>query len=1122
MEASAAPAARPVWKEEKRIVCVMFCDLSGYSAMSTRLPVEELPELLNLFLDVAGSVIRRHGGTVSKIIGDSVLALFGYPTAQEDDVVRAALAALGIQQEVRTLAKARGLDFSMTIGIHTGEVLTTILHAGEVQEITVVGEAVNVARQLQEMAAPDEILVSEDLLPALTNYCQLKPRGTFVPKGRAENANLYHVAGWLESLATPALKTFIGRKAETRRFRELARRARKGDGAVYGIIGDVGVGKTTLLQKFRELADEEGLTPLVVRAFSHHSTTPYRAFCDHISQLLKIPAATAHLKSEEKRLLQRLAAYETDLSDLLPNLEPEKRKAYLFALFQQALFRAAEKRPLCILLDDYQWLDEPSRQALEVFLPRVHHRPILACFTTRPGRRPFPLSPGADFFTRKALENWNLDEVRQAVRTFHPACYHEEACVVKLYRQTQGNPLYLREVLHAMQAQGSAPGVDLESIRLPPTIGRAVLSKMDSLGEGARRIASAASVIGEQFSGLILQKVTGEVPGWRDALAELLRAGVLTEAQKHPWQVYEFAKPLYKKVLYEALLRKDRVDIHRRAARAMESVFRANPGRVLPRVAEHYLRGGDAETAARKFIEAGELALEQSAVRHAVEFFRSAKEALDPAQQTDPDWQLRWVRGTGISLRYAGRFNEALPALQSYAQLAVRFKARTRLVDALIHLGHVQAEIGDRDAAVASHTRAIEVARTLPDPKGKADALIALAVTFISIGKLAKARTLLNQCLAILHTHPNPRVESTALERLGHVSKELGMFEDAMEYFRRALTLARKYHDRQGEAVALQSVGAIHGKWGQYAKDLAVMDRARRIYDSIGDARGVAVCGDNIAFAYQVTGQPDKARTTYEQSLRLYEQMGSLRNQAFTYDNLGETCWALGQLGDAVRCHLKGKELAEKARYSHEGIINSGALASLYVELGAYPAAVRLLEPLMKKARRLGMKEYSLRCFLLKAQILSETGRAKAAEALFTKFLKRPEYREALGHASIKAEILRQRGLLCHARGARQEAERLLVAALKQAERARDQMSVGQVLISLAEANPAQWLPRATAFAEKSPYRLLEFRLSKLLFHRQPTRTHRRRLEKWVETLGRTLPEEGLKNSLRAACGLAP
>ena len=196
--------------KERRPVTVLFADLCGFTALSRSLPDELLHSLLDSYLSAADEIVGRHGGTVDKHIGDAVMALFGAPVAHDDDMLRALRAAVELRERMPVLSRALDRDLVMHAGLAVGEVIVGASGGG----YTAIGEAVNLAARLTDLAPPGEIFVPRAVQLALADCAQFEARGHHMVKGFAEPVEIWRLAGLAQQQLSTLLTPFVGRGAE--------------------------------------------------------------------------------------------------------------------------------------------------------------------------------------------------------------------------------------------------------------------------------------------------------------------------------------------------------------------------------------------------------------------------------------------------------------------------------------------------------------------------------------------------------------------------------------------------------------------------------------------------------------------------------------------------------------------------------------------------------------------------------------------------------------------------------------------------------------------------------------------------------------------------------------------
>ena len=240
-------------REERRIVTAMFADVVGSTALSERLDPEEAKLVIGEAVGRAVTAVETYGGTIGALAGDGLLALFGAPIAHEDDPERAVRAALDIIASIREYAEEvrRGfnLDFSMRVGIHTGEVVVGKVGAGSRVEYSAMGDTVNSTARLQAAAAPAGVLVSDATRRQVQPLFDWGPPVTLELKGKSTAMVAYSVLSPIEGTGTRTVveptAPMVGRDGELAVGLELIERLDTGSGGVFFIIGEPGIGKSS-------------------------------------------------------------------------------------------------------------------------------------------------------------------------------------------------------------------------------------------------------------------------------------------------------------------------------------------------------------------------------------------------------------------------------------------------------------------------------------------------------------------------------------------------------------------------------------------------------------------------------------------------------------------------------------------------------------------------------------------------------------------------------------------------------------------------------------------------------------------------------------------------------------
>jgi class 3 adenylate cyclase/tetratricopeptide (TPR) repeat protein len=708
--------------EERRIVSVLFADIVGFTTLSERLDPEDVRELSAAVLARLAEAVALYGGTIDKFMGDAVMALFGAPTAHEDDPTRAVRAALAMHQSVAALRQldreGNPLELQLRIGINSGEVIAGVRDVGGHREYSVFGDVVNTAARLQTAAEPGGILLGEETAREAGTVFDTVAVEPLMLKGKAQPVPAFEVRGAL-TRDVPALSAdpehgkqpMVGRLSELREIRHQLQELSQGRGRLTVVTGEHGVGKSRLLAEARDHAEELGLRWVEVTAPSHAQGLSYRLIRETIVRLLDLRPGTS-----EARLFEALEARLTrlGLADLAAPLglilgaeaDTERTSGLTAQQLQwrvveatrQVLEKLLADRPLVLVLDALQWADPSSIEILIEAMALTDEAPILFVYVFTP-------EPDAP--------SWQLKE--QAARTY-PHRYSElilgslpEKAARELicgllscadtpdqvqdlvFERTDGNPFFIEEVLRALVESGGlrfdggrwVSDADIREIEIPNTLLATVMARIDRLPAGVRRTLQIAAVIGREVSEKVLRRVVDGGPEVDRHLREALRAGLLREEAVIPERRYAFTQALIHEAASRSLLVRRRREIHVQVGWALEEIYADNLEGQYGELARHFWEGESWERAFRY----ARLAAEQAAAAY----------ANDEA-----------VSAFTMALEAAGR-SAAGAAPKVVAVLAER-------------RGDIRALIGEYDAALADYRSAIEYYLTQLKEQGENDA----------------------------------------------------------------------------------------------------------------------------------------------------------------------------------------------------------------------------------------------------------------------------------------------------------------------------------------------------------------------------------------------------------------
>src|SRR5271163_100082 len=607
---------------EHRPITVMFCDLVGSTSLAAKLDPEDWRNLVGSYLDAASAAVNSLGGHVLKKLGDGLMALFGYPQAQENDGERAVRAALAIQRALADLnarsAATGAPELSARIGLESGRVVVD--SSGEVY-----GEAPNVAARVQSAAAPGEIWITLGVHRQIAGLFVAEDKGEHELKGVAGKAQLYRVvraSGGGRRGGSRAPTPLVGRAEELDLLARRWERARRGEGQLSLIVGEPGLGKSRLIEEFRARLAETPHTWVEWASSQLLQNTPLHPVAEWgRARFGGVEVAGEKRLAELEAALGSVGLDPAEYSALLapvievplppgraPKLSPEELRSRQLAALAAWVLASARTQPIVLAFEDLHWADPTSLDVLQALAERGAQAQLLIIATTRPEFRP----PWKQRSHHGVISLAPLDAGEVARMVGEIAARHalSKDVIAGVSERSGGVPLFVEEVTRLLLERGEQGGVQA----IPPTLQQSLAARLDRLGS-AREIAQIGAVLGRGFPHALLQAVAGlDEPALRAALDRLADAELLFVEGVAPHANYRFKHALIQDAAYDSLLKSRRQTLHRRAAEALL----ASPSPESEALAHHFTQAGQTELAIEWWGKAGDQALRRSAFQEAI------------------------------------------------------------------------------------------------------------------------------------------------------------------------------------------------------------------------------------------------------------------------------------------------------------------------------------------------------------------------------------------------------------------------------------------------------------------------------------------------------------------------
>lgn len=932
---------------EYRQVTVLFVNFYGIDEIITSLGpthAAEITAILNAHFTHMQRILARYGGVVNKVdsyaVGHRIMALFGAPRAHVDDPERAVRAALEMQQAMTAFADLETscgvFSLKQRIGVNTGLVFAGNVGSLSRQEYSVMGDEVNLTARLMAVAAEGQVLISQSTARQSGGALLLREQEPVRVKGKSKPVPNYEVMGLQERRASEQ-RPLIGRDDEWQTIHALTDRALASDAQVLTLVGDVGLGKSRLLDEVIAHWDEHGALSLSTTCPSFGRHTPYLPWQELLRDLFGFAPADSNAVKLEKiatllqeadptwrdwtSLLGRLLGLEVQELHWMRTLDAQTRQRTLFRLISGLVAHVAGEQPLLLAIDDLQWADDTSVALVNQVARQVTGQALLLALTHRPDESLQLEVSDLPHHTGLRLNELSDEASLRLLEALLPTTPQMPLHLQRLILdKARGNPLFIEEVAHSLienyltldEASGTYhPRSDLDEIQVPDSVNRVIMSRIDRLDEASRNVLRTASAIGRAFHHWLLSAIypyrhtEGELRGQLDRLSE---REILEGPQ--PDLLYLFRHILTREVAYESLLYADRHALHRRVGESIEAqragrlseywevlAYHFGLAEAWPQALDYHLKAG------RK---AQEIFANQDARHHFQEALRAAEQVPGSgAQQLTAHQRLSEVLST------QGEYNAALRHLYRAQDLAVA-------------LDEPPEQIAARLAELCRRTASIHEQKS----------------------NYSAAFDWLRGGLILLEGMEG--AEAARIYRLGAgVHHRQGNYSAAIDWCRKSLEIAQRTRGREGESVvahAYQLLGLIHSRLGETERAVQYCRQSLDIYEQIEDITGAAEAHINLGNGYFDQGDWSRATEHYRRALEIKRKVGDVYYQAVITLNLGGVTLNLGDLAQARRYNRQSLEMWQELGSVYAIALLHNNMGAVALHGGEAQEALALLE----------------------------------------------------------------------------------------------------------------------------------------------------------------------------------
>jgi adenylate cyclase len=927
---------------ERKQVTVLFADVKGSMDMAEQVDPDKWREIMQRFFSLLSDGVRRFEGTVDKFTGDGIMALFGAPIAHEDHASRACFAALEMGERVSEYAtelrRADGLNFSVRIGINSGEVIAGAIGADSQPQYTAVGHTVGLAQRMEILAEPGKAYVTEHTAKLAEGYLELKDLGEFEVKGASDPIRVFELVGAgsarsrLDLSKARGLSNFVGRAEEMTLLEEALEQAKEGRGSVIGVVAEPGVGKSRLCQEFAERCRAEGIEVYETQAQAHGTDIPFLPILHMMRGYFGIDDRDSERVAREK-IAGRLLLLDPDFSDDLPLVfdflgvpDPERPAPQVSAEARQRLLRGVIRRlyrvpgrteVVVCLMEDLHWMDDGSSQLVAESVSAVEGTATVLLANFRPEYQPewsdspiyrrlplLPLGPEStqELLTDLAGEDPSLDGLAELV--------HE---------RTGGNPFFIEEVVRELVEAGYLVGErggyrltrPVDDTGVPATVQAILAARIDRL-ETAKALLQAASVIGKEVPEPTLRIVAGvDEAALAEGLKELIGAGFLYEAEIYPERVLAFSHPLTQEVAYGSQLGEQRSKAHAATARALIELNPERHDELAALIAQHLEQGGETLEAARWNARAAHWA----GYSHPQDALRLWAKVSDLTEELpeDEETSALGMFSRLLQLDYSWRLGMEKERVDALAAKARAIATRTEDLRSLSLLKMLESARPGLDVTAPEWTSAVEEAIALADRSGDEAIRVAIrtagSYSYLVAGDFVRCEQLVDEALELAGDDHGAGAGIVIgcpyawdLMAKAVIARDRGDLDTAEELSDKAIRIAGEHGDPETEGWTRGNLAVVMVYRGDLDGALALAQRNYELTERLGDVFSRQWALVYLGYVHLARGEAERALEYSERADQLYLDAMGRGGEAEGWRNaiIAEALLGMDRVSEAV------------------------------------------------------------------------------------------------------------------------------------------------------------------------------------------------------------------------------
>ena len=870
---------------ERSEATIIFIDIRGFTELADQMDPEKATEIINNIFEPIVGIIDKYGGSINKFLGDGLMAIFGTPFSHEDDPERAARASLEIMKSIEENGKIRigkkAQSLKARIGINTGLCISGEIGSDSRKEFTVIGDTVNLASRLQANAIPGKILIGEKTFQRIKDNFIISSLRKLKIKGKKDLVSVYALKSEKKKINFLEQKKnshspFMGREKELKILKEALIKSCQSKGQIIEISGELGVGKSRLILELTKESLTKEFNILSVNCSSWEESKPYAPLKEIFTKIFGIKFDN-DLKEIDRKIENKIKEIDSSLlfassyfSRLLSSkiksleeiMEQSKEESNLFIrVVKKLLWSFSSQKPLLIIIEDVQWIDDASGEFLIQCSKEIKEYPILLIYNLRESLKRRESIAGSKRIKLLPLKNIESDKL---IRFLIKENDIYKLMKDKLISTANGNPLFIEEIVRGIEERRLSADKDrlgnypemFADFKIPDTVQSIARARIDLLPVGLKDILYQASVLGRYIEIKLLQKITNlEVKILLEMMKKLQKYEFIegVEAAPQPQRYFAFTHSLIQEIAYNSLLFKTRRNLHTKIGSAIEETYLSKIDAKVEELAYHFKNSDDNEKAVFYLNKAGDKAQSLYAFSNAVNYFQ---DCINILEKLEPD-----------------KTDKRKINLLAEIYCKIEFPLST---------------IGKRKEAQESIQKALYFAKKADNKDTESLALFNIGCIYGDIGKWEESIKYLQESLIITEKIGNLKRKARIIKNIGLAKLFKGDTDDGYKYLKESLKICEEINALDIYSMVLNNIGIYYDMLGKWESAIEVYKESLSIAKKINNIIVISNIMNNIGFAYSSLGESKQAIYYLKESAKIADKIGDVYNKGINYIHLGE------------------------------------------------------------------------------------------------------------------------------------------------------------------------------------------------------------------------------------------